>query len=66
MARWLVERPGRTEWVDGVTGTRFEDVGSPSLEVHPSGALIFGTPEDGEAYIVFAPGQWVTVCQEAE
>jgi len=60
MARWLVERPKVTD-----TSERFEDVGASAFALHASGALIFGLPED-DNFLVYAPGQWLTVCQAAD
>ena len=53
--RWLVER----------TRDNFDDVGAAGLEVLPCGALEF-VDEDGRLTLLYAPGQWLTVCEEQE
>ena len=56
--RWLVER----------TKDNFDDVGAENMVVLPCGALKFynGLARDPQDILVYASGQWLTVCEEQE
>lgn len=56
--RWLVERSRDV----------FEDYGYGHMSVLESGALKFydGNPLDPKNILILAPGQWISVCEDAE
>jgi hypothetical protein len=54
--RWLVER----------TRDSFDDVGAENVRIE-SGCLVFRDGlSDSEPILIYAAGQWLTVCQEEE
>lgn len=53
--RWYVER----------SKDNFEDIGALSMTLEPSGALRF-VINDRDEQIIYAPGSWITVYDEAE
>lgn len=50
-----------TRWYVEMSDGEFVDVGADSMEIHPSGALVFAI---GEEMIAYPHGRWVAVHSE--